>query len=491
MQANVSTPGRYWNLAVYGAFILAVLSCGCRDTEESPSATAPPADQAPAPASRTAAGLATLRAHWDSEVITGPMVDEIKKVLDAGAPEDLEPLLNRLELLEESGDAYAPDFALWWEERGRNELGGKLFWRRDLLHQSLTMAMEGRQEAEMMGLLREAAETGDPVARLWQAFVAEEMPGRHDGGELGSIVVLIDEVRGLVESGDADAAYFLGLFAAEGDMDLIGGSPEEVIGWLEMAAEADNAHAALLLAEAYSRGRNGIPRDPEKAAQWAAKASVDDTTGALSKNRAATLRARSQNNLKQLGLVMKMFANESRGMVYPPLTSLRGHLAMDGAVIYPEYFSDTSVYVSPAHPDYYHIVNIAETDAPAVISDHSYWYLGFLLPDEATGLAFVKHFAEEAKAGRRLEENLELESGTIYRLREGVERFLITDINEPQQFMPNTIPVMIERPGFHEGGASVLFMDGHVEFISYPGKYPMTEGFIQALESLEEVREHP
>ena len=71
------------------------------------------------------------------------------------------------------------------------------------------MAMEGQDEGGVMRLLAETAATGDPVARLWKSFADEELTGRHDGSVLGNIVALADETRGLIDSGDADAAYFL------------------------------------------------------------------------------------------------------------------------------------------------------------------------------------------------------------------------------------------------------------------------------------------
>jgi hypothetical protein len=50
---------------------------------------------------------------------------------------------------------------------------------------------------------------------------------------------------------------------------------------------------------------------------------------------------------------------------------------------------------------------------------------------------------------------------TLYALRKGVERFLITNINNPAESATSSssIPVML---------------DGHVEFIKYPGNYPVT-----------------
>ena len=69
-------------------------------------------------------------------------------------------------------------------------------------------------------------------------------------------------------------------------------------------------------------------------------------------------------------------------------------------------------------------------------------------------------------------------SGTIYRLREGIERFLITDINNPaaSNMAQSTLWVMMDMmttgskdTSFNHvpGGCNVLYMDGHVEFVRY------------------------
>lgn len=73
----------------------------------------------------------------------------------------------------------------------------------------------------------------------------------------------------------------------------------------------------------------------------------------------------------------------------------------------------------------------------------------------------------------------------LYRLREGIERFLITDINNPAatDLAQSTLPIMwdrvavnTDRDGFNHlpGGANVLYLDGHVAFIRSPGEYPIT-----------------
>lgn len=73
----------------------------------------------------------------------------------------------------------------------------------------------------------------------------------------------------------------------------------------------------------------------------------------------------------------------------------------------------------------------------------------------------------------------------IYRLREGVERFMITDINNPgaSSKAQSEVPIMwdcfatdIHRDGFNHlpGGANVLYLDGHVQYAGYPSEHPVT-----------------
>ena len=78
----------------------------------------------------------------------------------------------------------------------------------------------------------------------------------------------------------------------------------------------------------------------------------------------------------------------------------------------------------------------------------------------------------------------------VLRLREGIERFLITDINNPAAGAQSegAIPVMWDTFGTDEfgdnvagasvfnhtpGGSNVLYMDGHVRFIRYPEEFPI------------------
>jgi prepilin-type N-terminal cleavage/methylation domain-containing protein/prepilin-type processing-associated H-X9-DG protein len=89
----------------------------------------------------------------------------------------------------------------------------------------------------------------------------------------------------------------------------------------------------------------------------------------------------------------------------------------------------------------------------------------------------------------------------VFRLREGIERFFLTDINNPaaSSVAQSSIPVMwdvwaaaanpfeVEDPSLWEalhgaritnhplGGGNALFMDGHVRFIRFGDQYPLRD----------------
>jgi prepilin-type processing-associated H-X9-DG protein len=161
--------------------------------------------------------------------------------------------------------------------------------------------------------------------------------------------------------------------------------------------------------------------------------------------------------------------------------------------VYPEYLMDPNVLLCPADK------KVSTTDPVALLDDHSYFYLGFATTKEEEGMAFIEAYRAAAKEGKPLTTDLEvpkevLPQEKIFRLREGVERFFITDINDPAASAKtqSSIPVIVERPGHHSpDGGNVLYMDGHVEFLKYPSQYPMTERFIKGLEELDKLSDLP
>jgi prepilin-type N-terminal cleavage/methylation domain-containing protein/prepilin-type processing-associated H-X9-DG protein len=82
------------------------------------------------------------------------------------------------------------------------------------------------------------------------------------------------------------------------------------------------------------------------------------------------------------------------------------------------------------------------------------------------------------------------ETDTVFRLREGIERFLITDINNPgasakaqsEIFIAWDLTSTVAADYNHvPGGSNVLYLDGHVDFLRFPGPEdsPLNRGFAQ------------
>lgn len=289
---------------------------------------------------------------------------------------------------------------------------------------------------------------------------------------------------------------------------------------------------------------------------------------ALARAREAARRASCQNNLKQMGLVFKMFASEARGEKFPslqikmyndpsfalPSPSLAFDFGPTIREIYPEYLSDPRIMMCPSDPeaDIDNIVgpggenrfgNIGngfqaanggcrDTRRCMRAVDQSYLYHGYVYDriddsDNTTTMASLAAalstiintgFSEMASvvgptqmievweeflvtfitgvvsgdialANSATEEDASVSTGNgnaggsvVRRFREGVERFMITDINNPaaSSKAQSEIFVVFDRTSTDvkeynhiPGGSNILYMDGHVAYEKYVGQAPV------------------
>ncbi len=246
---------------------------------------------------------------------------------------------------------------------------------------------------------------------------------------------------------------------------------------------------------------------------------------ALARAREAARRSSCQNNLKQWGLVFKMYSNESKGGMFPPWRkwecdssdNYTPHpigwmcLAPDNTAVYPEYLTDLNIMFCPSDTATYRFTRI---DAACQVGLESYDYFPWTITDEilllpGTGAnddtpslnpdflagmfaltSDIADWGSGANNGSFFDRDIESGSITAYRLREGIERFMITDINNPAATSKaqSDIWFMMDQLGSGSGddiqffnhipgGCNVLYMDGHVEFVKYPGETPVSRAW--------------
>lgn len=219
---------------------------------------------------------------------------------------------------------------------------------------------------------------------------------------------------------------------------------------------------------------------------------------ALARAREATRRADCALNLRQLGIVMKMFANESEGEYFPVLSPEPGKLmfantsAVSKLPVYPEFLTDAVTMACPSDSHAPALQEAAVSSPESLLDDDCYFYLGYALQSDDDMETFAELYRKTIEEGGDFERDLHVSESSLqsrskklYRLRDGVDRKFTGDTGVPAPG-PEDIPLMIERLGNHiPGGANVLYMDGRVQFIRYPGKWPMTERTIGILQALD------
>lgn len=204
---------------------------------------------------------------------------------------------------------------------------------------------------------------------------------------------------------------------------------------------------------------------------------------ALNKARNDARRAACAGSLKQVSLILAMYAKDHDGR-YPPVSREPGRIMFPHEVLYPKYMTDASVVICYGHPEK---KRLEASPVETAVDDHSHFYLSHVVTSEKEALAFVEAYRMRVAEGKEFDQDFTVPDGQgnnggniLFRIREGIDEVLSIPAAE--------IPVMVERPGRHDPpGENVLYLDGHVGCIGYGEQFPMTEAVITALTSLDRL----
>jgi prepilin-type N-terminal cleavage/methylation domain-containing protein/prepilin-type processing-associated H-X9-DG protein len=267
---------------------------------------------------------------------------------------------------------------------------------------------------------------------------------------------------------------------------------------------------------------------------------------ALARAREAARRASCQNNLKQWGLILKMYANESRGGLLPDNQYYTDcpeceiwmfGSGPDGNALYPEYLNEWKLLFCPSdagrwpwgalqNPEddtelaecgedgnsLFYPVDGADcaNGSYLAIEGISYFYMskvirGAWTETDANVEALATALNDRPAETRDQDLDMTLVDGdfagltvTALHLREGIERFLITDINSPagSAKAQSEIPVLWDHASTQDGapdptdfnhipgGSNILYLDGHVGYVRYPAtsgdsEWPLSEPVVR------------
>jgi prepilin-type processing-associated H-X9-DG protein len=215
---------------------------------------------------------------------------------------------------------------------------------------------------------------------------------------------------------------------------------------------------------------------------------------ALSRVRESGRCCTCQNNLKQMGLVLAMYAIESKGM-YPPVSPVPDNWMVSMAAVYPEYLTDPVILICPDSPLNHRGTftlkgNIEHPGAPIgafhpdCVTSLFYIYTGYrLLGDEpARVLGNARKALPKGWLGSA---DIDVTGAKGEDAASPVPVPRLTD-PDGDESLRSRVPVMWDRIGTAKddsnhkpAGSNVVYADGRVEFKKYrdrnkPDDFPVT-----------------
>ncbi len=181
-------------------------------------------------------------------------------------------------------------------------------------------------------------------------------------------------------------------------------------------------------------------------------------------------------HLKTLAMAYRLYANDNEG-VLPPVDDdypLTGKMTL----LYPKYVHSLDMLVSPLDKESAYLTS-TDTSVRESFQRSSYMYLGVLLASTNQGTISLN-------APPSLQDAIGESAHTYDRAGFGTDRF----------------PILMERPRLYPGpwgllicgitlplsspqlGGVVAYSNGDVDFVPYPGQWPMTESTLSVLDDI-------
>ncbi len=179
---------------------------------------------------------------------------------------------------------------------------------------------------------------------------------------------------------------------------------------------------------------------------------------------------------QQLSVPLKKFALQAKETRYPAPSPRYGSFAPSVESLDPAVISDPQIMA----------LFDDNNDVRAI-------YFGYAIPNTPLALAFLDAYEahDPAIASTQDLKLKEPTSGydTIFVLRKSIERILISDISDPNASVKarSELPILWELPEPNASSGWVLYLDGHVERVEYPGKFPMDEAVIERVRKIIET----
>ncbi|RJP74891.1 MAG: hypothetical protein C4532_01410 [Candidatus Abyssobacteria bacterium SURF_17] len=202
--------------------------------------------------------------------------------------------------------------------------------------------------------------------------------------------------------------------------------------------------------------------------------------------------------LKQLGLILDLYATENEGEL-PPVDDTKNNFTFEGSLIYPEYLTDASILVCTRSTDYQTRISRLQ-GKPDCITDDSYIYVGCFITSDAEAEEFFRAYDRLAPQDNGKDILDPEDSSVLFRKLRGrlAPRWREQDAKAAEERIktllgsdapPSEIPIMWERPytdvkrfNHERPGGYVLYLDGSVDFVEYGEKFPMTETMARLLD---------